>query len=359
MMVMKIDYIAVANALSDEALLAHMRALSQQSRDVTVEVVATLVAIARRGLHRGEGPGTLFGYLTRVLRFSGAAAWNRIQAARAARRFPVVLQMLADGSVNLTTVRILVPHLTKGNHVAVLAEAQGKSTRDIKKIAARLAPRPDAPTAIRKLPASAAPRQSSLTSDPPATVHAAPRVDPAPAGPPAPAPEPESRRPIVEPTAPARYRMQITLDEEMHDDLTTIQDLMRREIPNGDAALIVRRALKLLRADVEKKVFAATERPRQSRGTRPGSRDIEAAVKRTVWKRDAGQCDWVGRDGRRCTERSYLEFHHRHPHALGGGKGADNISLLCAAHNALEAERVFGREAFVSKQKSRTTALEE
>ena len=133
----------------------------------------------------------------------------------------------------------------------------------------------------------------------------------------------------------------------------SIQDLMRREIPDGDAAAIVRRAFKLLRAEAEKKAFAATSRPRSSRGTRLGSRDIDASVQRIVWKRDEGQCAFVGRDGRRCTERSHLQFHHCDPHALGGGKGEDNISLHCPEHNALEAERVFGRDVFVSKQTRR------
>ena len=136
--------------------------------------------------------------------------------------------------------------------------------------------------------------------------------------------------------------MQITLDEEMHDDLTCVQDLARREIPDGDPAAIVRRALKLLRADLERKAFAGTSRPRRSKGTKPGSRDIDAAVQRSVWRRDGGQCAFVSPDGRRCPERSYLEFHHEHPYALGGDKTATNISLRCRAHNVYEAERVFG-----------------
>jgi len=86
--VMHEHMLVIAARLSDDALLARMKLLSQQSREVTVELIAHLVEVARRGLHRGEGPGKLFGYLTHVLRFSEAAAWNRIQAARAVRRFP-------------------------------------------------------------------------------------------------------------------------------------------------------------------------------------------------------------------------------------------------------------------------------
>ena len=45
------------------------------------------------------------GYCTEILRFSEAVAYNLIKAARAARKFPVILDLLPDGSVNLTTVR--------------------------------------------------------------------------------------------------------------------------------------------------------------------------------------------------------------------------------------------------------------
>ena len=326
---MKNDLLATAKRLPDATLLERMKALSQESRNVTVELVAHLVEVARRGLHRGDGNGRLFGYVTGVLRFSDAAAWNRIQAARAVRRFPVILDMLADGSVNLTTIRLLVPHLTKDNHVGLLDEAKGKGTREIKKIAARLAPRPDVASSVRKLPTPAA-----------VSVPAPAAPIPAPSEPPS-RTAPESHRPIVEPLAPARYRMQITLDEEMHADLTCVQDLARREIPDGDPAAIVRRALKLLRADLERKAFAGTSRPRRSKGTRPGSRDIDAAVQRIVWRRDGGQCAFVSRDGRRCTERSYLEFHHERPYALGGEKTVTNISLRCRSHNVYEAECLF------------------
>ena len=345
---MNTNLLTVAAALTDEALLARMKTLSAQSRHVTVEVVAHMVEVARRGLHRAEGPGRLFGYLTQVLRFSDAAAWNRIQAARAVRRFPHVLDLLAEGSVNLTTIRLLGPHLTKENHRAVLAEAAGKSTTEIKKIAARLAPKPDVPAAIRKLPPlpAAAPQREHLGAAYRAPAASAPGASTPEAFHPV-RQEPESRRPVVEPLSPARYRLQLTMDEAMHDDLTCIQDLARREIPNGDAAEIVRRALHLLRKELERKAFSATARPSRSAGTNPESRDIDADVQRAVWRRDGGQCAFVGREGLRCTERSYLEFHHLKPFALGGGKTVDEISLRCRAHNVYEAERFFGASVVV------------
>jgi hypothetical protein len=332
---------------SDDAVLARMVVLSDRTREDTVELIAHLIQVARRGLHRSQGSGTLFGYLTRVLRFSGAAAWNRIQAARAVRRFPEILDLLADGTINLTTIRLLGPRLSKDNWRSLMAEAAGKGTRDIKKIVARIAPRPDVTTTIRKLPGPSVLFVGEESSSP---APAGETVTVVTAGADAPVrsqqpvvPQPESRRPIVEPLAPERYRLQMTMDEQAHDDLRWLQDAMRRKIPNGDAAVIVSRAIRELRERVEKKAFAATKTPHASRGTRPGSRDIAAAVQRTVWNRDGGQCAFVAANGTRCDERSYLEYHHVDRHTGGGPATVENIALRCRAHNAYESELLFGR----------------
>jgi len=61
-----------------------------------------------------------------------------------------------------------------------------------------------------------------------------------------------------------------------------------------------------------------------------------------VWKRDGGQCAFVGTEGR-CTERGFLEFHHLQPYAVGGQAVVQNVELRCRAHNLHEAEQYFGR----------------
>jgi hypothetical protein len=326
---MNTNFLTRARKLSDEALLTKVQTLAQGSRDVTVELIAHLAEISRRKLYRGEGPGRLFGYCTQVLRFSEAAAWNRIKAARAARAFPIILDLLSNGSVNLTTIRLLSPHLTRENHKALLAESTGMTRRQVDKLVARLKPQPDVPASIRKLPAARPIAQTAMAGQPVMTRTA-------------PTPSPASQRPVFGALSPERYRLQITIEEDAHDDLRCLQDLMRREIPDGDPAAIVARALKLLRQDAEKKAFAATTRPRPPRDARAGSREIPAHVQRKVWTRDGGQCAFVARSGRRCTERSYIEFHHERPHADGGEPTVENMSLRCREHNEHESEIVFG-----------------
>ncbi|HEU4578092.1 MAG TPA: HNH endonuclease signature motif containing protein [Polyangiaceae bacterium] len=62
-----------------------------------------------------------------------------------------------------------------------------------------------------------------------------------------------------------------------------------------------------------------------------------------VLERDGLACSWVNVDGTRCASRAWLEIDHRHPRAKGGGSEADNLRILCRAHNQLAAELEYGR----------------
>ena len=151
---MMTNMLTAAAALTDHALIARLELLARHGRAITAELVAHLAELETRRLLTAEAH-SLFSFCRNVLHLSEHAAYNRIEAARLARKFPVILDRLADGSLNLSTVRLLAPHLTPANHEAVLAEAAGKSKREVEILVSRLAPRPDVVSAIRKLPSPA------------------------------------------------------------------------------------------------------------------------------------------------------------------------------------------------------------
>ena len=78
------------------------------------------------------------GHCTQVLRLSEHVAYGRIEAARIARKFPVVLDLLTKGAVTLTTLTLLGPQLTPDNHQQVLAEVRHQSKRQVEQLVARL-----------------------------------------------------------------------------------------------------------------------------------------------------------------------------------------------------------------------------
>jgi hypothetical protein len=118
------NMLSAAARLSDDALLARLETQALRERDATVELVAHLAELDGRRVHLGEGPGSVYGYCRDILGYSDDAAWNRAATAAAVRRYPIILGWLADGSLNITTVRILKSVLTPENHLAVLTEAR-------------------------------------------------------------------------------------------------------------------------------------------------------------------------------------------------------------------------------------------
>jgi hypothetical protein len=340
---MKNILIAAAN-LSDHDLLARLAALAGKEREATVELVAHLAALdSRPSVHAAQGYGSLFSYCTQALRLSEDAACNRIEAARACRRFPVILDHLASGSLTLTSVRLLGRHLTPENHAVVLEKARGRRLREIEVLVAELAPRPDTPSSVRKVPASPGSAPTTPIASGPA---------PGPDVPASAAPPVGTSRPIVQPTAPERYRVQFTIGQATHEKLRRLQTLLRREVPDGDPALIFDRAITLLLERVESRKLGATIKPRR-RPIRPAtdreirtpiraSRNVPQAVKDEVCRRDAGQCAFISSGGQRCSEREFLEFHHLQPYARNGPPTTGNIALRCRRHNQYEAEIVFG-----------------
>ncbi|MFL5263298.1 MAG: HNH endonuclease, partial [Anaeromyxobacteraceae bacterium] len=74
------------------------------------------------------------------------------------------------------------------------------------------------------------------------------------------------------------------------------------------------------------------------------SRHVPAAVRRAVFIRDGGCCQWSLSSGGICGSRTRVELDHIVPVALGGASTVSNMRLLCALHNALAARQVFGAQ---------------
>ena len=103
---MRTNILAAALAVPDHELLARIGAIAGREREATAELVAHLAALELRPpLYLAEGYGSLFDYCTGALHLSEDAACNRIDAAGAGTRFPVILEMLAAGALTLTSVR--------------------------------------------------------------------------------------------------------------------------------------------------------------------------------------------------------------------------------------------------------------
>ena len=324
--------------LSNEALAAEIKRVAGVERRSTADLLRLLIEVDRRSLHLTLGYSSMFVYCVRALHLSEQAAYSRITAARAARRFPILIELLAEGALTLSSVGLLAPHLTDETLEPLLEAARGKSTRDVERLIAALHPQPDIPASVRALPRPevAAPPTEAWTESAAVLPVSAPPGVPATSG-------SVFTRPVVAPLAPTRYLLRLTIGQETHDKLERVRSLLRHAVPDGDLAAIVDRALTLLLADAERTKHAAAKLPRRIDAEGNDGRHVPAAVKRAVWSRDGGRCTFKGTDGP-CGETAFLEFHHVVPFAAGGHTNVENLQLRCRAHNQHEATLFFSVE---------------
>src|SRR6186997_1368495 len=144
--------IPIPSHLSDGALIAEVTRCAHEERRATARLLAHLAELDARRLYLGTGHASLFAYCHHALGLSEDAAYNRVQAARACRLFPEVLERLADGALTVTTVRLLARHLTSENHGELIEAAARRSKREVEELIARRFPQPDTPSSVRKVP---------------------------------------------------------------------------------------------------------------------------------------------------------------------------------------------------------------
>ena len=344
--------------LSDVALTRALATAVIQERATAADVLAHIAEFDDRKLYRETGFPSMYNYCLEALHMSEDMAYKRIQAARAARRFPAIFAAVAGGRLHLSAVCLLAPHLTEGTAPELMAAAMHKSKSEIVLLLAQRFPQPDVPARVQAIapPPEPAPGQvrtplgeSSPTPGHPEETTSRENASPQPAPgqvqvPSASPATPDRGR--VKPLAPQRFAVQFTMSQSAHDKLRYAQELLCHQIAAGDLAEIFERALDALIPQLEKRKFAATSepRPRPSARSSENSRHIPARVKRAVWKRDGAQCTFVSENGRRCQERKGLEFDHVLEVARGGDAGVGDIQLRCRAHNQHGAERTFGSE---------------
>jgi hypothetical protein len=388
------------NDVSDRELVGRLRELVSRSSWTEARIVAHLAELDARKLHLRMGR-SLFRYCLEALGLSQNEAHYRIQAARIARKFPIVFELLDKRQIHLTALALIRDYVTPENHLELLREVSGKTKEQILHLLAVRAPRPDVKSRIRRLPVPA----GAVAVGPTGT---------------------------LEPRSAESYRLQLNISAGLKRKLEQLLDMTSHSNPSRDLAIAVERAVDTEIERVKKRRFGQTSRPRrnkagsvttsfggtggetieyqtterqtaepqatecqtaepqatecqtaepqatecqtaehqtgapattgeeaaalrltlEARGSEEGKRrgwlaneggrHISNEVRRQVVARDGLSCSFVGEDGRRCGAQAFLQLDHERARAKRGQDTVDNLRWLCADHNRLRAEQEFG-----------------
>jgi hypothetical protein len=215
------------DGVSDARLQSGLKELLANGARTEARIVAHLAEVDARKLHLTMGASSLFDYCLTRLGLSNNEAFHRITAARLARKFPVIFELLERRDVHLTAVCLLRDYLTPENHLELLRDVSHKTKLEIEELLARRFPRPDVASGLSRLPGRG------------------PRA--------------------FEPLSEGRYRLQLNASGRLKEKLELARDLMSHANPSGDLAVVVERALDVLIERLEARRFAQTKcRPEEA-----------------------------------------------------------------------------------------------
>ena len=143
-------------------LTRRLSTLVANERASLVELLHHLAEFDARMLYAGLGHPSLWDYLTERLRMSNGTAYRRCVAARLLRRYPVIAEFMADGRLSLKRLAMIGDLLTPQNHHDLLDRASQGREKDVARLIATMAPKPDVKDSLRKVPDRSAPAMGEV-----------------------------------------------------------------------------------------------------------------------------------------------------------------------------------------------------
>src|SRR5262245_2430483 len=108
-----------------------------------VELLIRIAEFDRRKLYLPEAFPSMTGYCMQRLNLSEDEAWRRLQAAKAGREHPILLEAFADSRRHLSGVCLLAPYLNSENEQELVAAAAGRTMAQIRQLLAERFPQPE------------------------------------------------------------------------------------------------------------------------------------------------------------------------------------------------------------------------
>jgi len=330
--------------ISNVELINRLKDLVKREQYLTVNILPHLIEVERRKLYLGIGFRSLYDYCTRELKYSESGAMRRIYAARAIEKCPSAMRYLRNGRVNLSTLSLVWKYISP----EILNRISGKSKREVEAIVAdfnigHYAKDRTKPVVVERVIKQPATECKEIYRRGGGKLFAS--VD-------------NSTRAKKEKVVCQKVKMhevRCLIEDDVMERLERCKTLLSGKFPKGlnysellnvlsEAWLERHDPLKREERRVSSKQRSQSTSTPKSNGT--VTRHIPAVTRDAIFNRDGGSCTFIGETGKRCESTWDVETHHDgRPFGRGGDHSPKNLRLLCRAHNQLQAEKEYGKQA--------------
>ena len=274
-------------------LMQSMRALCGQERLALCDFLRGLTEIEAGQIHLELGFPNMFELCRVEFGLSEGCIYRRLQVSRKIKYYPELLIALREGQINLTLASLLCPYLGKFAWSELLSRVAGQSKRQAQK-------------ALRDL--------AEFDTTALATVR-------------------------IQYLGREHYSYKLKIPAELHHQFERVRELLSHQIPDGDihAILSVLTQTYLKKNDPQSKVAAS---PDLWQHYASPTRYIPKGLKHLIFEKAENCCQYISPEGRRCTQKRYLDIDHIMPLSAGGQTKLDNLQVLCHAHNLLKSDQL-------------------
>jgi hypothetical protein len=248
------------------------------------DLISLLQEIDRCQGYREYQHKNLYDYARVELKLSDNTAWTLVSISKKSVEVPELKNLLVKEELTISNARMIVPVLTSENQTQWLEAAKTLSKRELEK-------------AIKKeFPEKCVKDRARYVAE-------------------------------------ERMELKVGISEKLLQKLKRIQDL---ESKKGAATL--EQALEAM-ADLYLSKNDPLEKAKRAKPFVPGResknpRQFPAQIKHAVNQEHQAQCTHI-KNGERCTERRWLDIHHKKPVSKGGETTQQNLTLLCRGHHQL------------------------
>lgn len=293
--------------LSNSELLQALAHLKGQEDRLIVALLEHISEVERRRLFLQLGYTSMFGYLTKRIGYSEGEAYRKIEAARLLKSNPEIRTSLENGSLTLTTmtdVSIAIRaqekttgiKLEKSEKLKILANVSGKSRSEAQKTLSTVLP--NATTKFE-----------------------------------------EKKRERID----GSLEITVLLLPDQRRRLDNAKDILAHKGPLRSTADVIDHLSNFfLRQRKMTRDFDIDIETLHQEKSMPGKnpRAISVNLRRAVFQRDAGKCQFKLERGKICGSTYQVELDHIVPVSKGGRSTYVNLRCLCRVHNQWKADEL-------------------
>jgi hypothetical protein len=293
--------------LSNDQLVTNLKNLRSRENELLIELLEHIQEVERRSLHLQLGYPSMYAYLTKEMGYSEHEAYTRIETARFLSQVPQTRDDIASGQLTMsavTEIRSAIKEIERRTGRKITPDIKADLAEDMRGCSRR--------DVQRKLSDKLEVSQHIVTEK-------------------------------LKPFRNGQWLLELILNSDQKFGLERARDILAHAGPMTGFSEVVERLTQHFLKKKDLTLMTPHFFPGEEtlRNTQEPAKRIGVSLRRAVFRRDRGQCQFLSPDGSICASTYEVELDHILPVSKGGRNTYANLRCMCRAHNHYMRNKIY------------------